>query len=388
MNSSNSKKGDEMDWEEEVETTTATTLTREPNAAWELLRETQIFVELPRTRGPRSSDCTRFVFLSDTHGRHEQVRLPPGDVLVHAGDFTRNGEIESVRSLSSYFEKQRLSFREIICIAGNHELTFHPRHYQEVWSEFHEECVDPAACRAALRNCVYLEDASHTTERDGGVGEIRVYGSPWTPRFFDWAFNLSRGRAIREKWRLIPDSTDVLITHGPPLGRGDCVTHNHRVNGKSGGRVGCVDLLEEVQQRVRPRVHAFGHIHEDRGCWYDGTTLYINASNVDLRCQPVHPCYVVDLPHDRTRPAMLVEPACKVQGRDLQSWFAERGFHNLAEYAAQRATHHQQQDDLPSGNELLDSHKQLCEALFLHRDYKARRNLQDALLQMYVESFG
>lgn len=27
-------------------------------------------------------------------------------------------------------------------------------------------------------------------------------------------------------------------------------------------RVGCVELLNTVQKRVRPKLHAFGHIHE------------------------------------------------------------------------------------------------------------------------------
>jgi len=79
------------------------------------------------------------------------------------------------------------------------------------------------------------------------------------PEFGGWGFNLPRGEACLEKWDLIPDDTDVLVTHGPPLGFGDSLQH--------GGRSGCVQLLHVVQERVRPKYHVFGHIHEGEGGW-------------------------------------------------------------------------------------------------------------------------
>ena len=74
------------------------------------------------------------------------------------------------------------------------------------------------------------------------------------PEFYGWAFNLPRGGACQAKWDLIPDKVDVLMTHGPPLGHGDTL--------QSGGRSGCVNLLHTIQQRVQPKYHIFGHIHE------------------------------------------------------------------------------------------------------------------------------
>jgi Icc-related predicted phosphoesterase len=72
------------------------------------------------------------------------------------------------------------------------------------------------------------------------------------------AFNLDRGQPCVDNWSLIPENTDVLMTHGPPFGYGDRTV--------SGFRCGCEDLLNIIQQReVPPRVHIFGHIHEDRG---------------------------------------------------------------------------------------------------------------------------
>ena len=75
------------------------------------------------------------------------------------------------------------------------------------------------------------------------------------PEFYDWAFNLPRGQACQDKWDLIPEGVDVLVTHGPPLGHGDLCT--------SGQRAGCLQLLHTVQ-KLRPKYHIFGHIHEGR----------------------------------------------------------------------------------------------------------------------------
>jgi len=85
---------------------------------------------------------------------------------------------------------------------------------------------------------------------------VKFYGSPWQPRFFDWAFNLDRGEEIKKKWDLIPMDTDVLITHGPPYGILD-LTHE-------GEKVGCEELMKAVL-RVQPKIHIFGHIHEAYG---------------------------------------------------------------------------------------------------------------------------
>lgn len=76
------------------------------------------------------------------------------------------------------------------------------------------------------------------------------------PEFGNWAFNLKRGSECLSKWNMIPDDTDILITHSPPLGHGDLVC--------SGVRAGCAELLATVQKRVKPKYHIFGHIHEGK----------------------------------------------------------------------------------------------------------------------------
>ena len=73
------------------------------------------------------------------------------------------------------------------------------------------------------------------------------------PEFGGWAFNLRRGKPCAEKWQLIPEEVDILISHGPPLGHGDQTF--------TGMQVGCADLIKEVRKK-KPLVHVFGHVHE------------------------------------------------------------------------------------------------------------------------------
>ena len=76
------------------------------------------------------------------------------------------------------------------------------------------------------------------------------------PEFGGWAYNLIRGDECQAKWLEIPTDTDFLITHGPPAGHGDLCRNKIRA--------GCVELLQEIQTRIQPQYHIFGHIHEGR----------------------------------------------------------------------------------------------------------------------------
>ena len=210
----------------------------------------------------------RIVAVADTHLFTDDLALPPGDLLVHCGDLCRQGDLAELAEAAAWLLAQPHPHK--IVIAGNHDWAF---------------VTDPAAARALLPGVTYLQDAAAT------INGLRVYGSPWQPRFFDWAFNLDRGAPLKAKWDLIPADTDVLITHGPPQGIGDLCY--------DGAKVGCEELLAALG-RVRPRVHVFGHIHEAYGTTElrhpDGrVTICVNASTCDLRYRAVNPPVVIDI---------------------------------------------------------------------------------------------
>lgn len=218
----------------------------------------------------------RVVCLSDTHSLHGQVRVPDGDVLIHAGDLSGNGQVPQIAKFIDWFAAQ--PHKHKVFIAGNHDFLFED---------------SPGMVRGLFdkRGLTYLQDSGAT------IDGLLFWGSPWQPRFLDWAFNLDRGPAISRKWDIIPQGTTVLITHGPPLGTLDRV--------HEGPHVGCGDLGRALD-RVRPAVHVFGHIHEGYGAEQRGPTLCVNASICTRNYKPTNPPIVVDLTWE-TGPAPVAE---------------------------------------------------------------------------------
>lgn len=211
----------------------------------------------------------RIVCLSDTHGHHADLDVPDGDLFVHAGDFTRRGRPEEVRAFGRFLAA--LPHRHKVVVAGNHDFLFQD---------------EPERARELLGDVTYLEDSGVTIEG------LEVWGSPWQPWFHDWAFNLPRGGPIAEKWALVPESTHVLVTHGPPHGTLDRTWLRKRV--------GCEELTRALA-RIRPRLHVFGHIHEDHGHLESNGTLFVNACNCDRGYRAVQAPQVVEWSGDGPR---------------------------------------------------------------------------------------
>ncbi len=159
---------------------------------------------------------------------------------------TRSGTLEQLEEVALWL--RGLPHRHKIVVAGNHDRAFE---------------TTPAPARRIFEGLIYLQDAA--IEIEG----VSFYGSPWQPWFHSWAFNVHRGPGLAEKWAKIPMNTDVLITHGPPKGIGDRCGMDERA--------GCEDLLARVRE-VEPKLHVFGHIHQDRGIWTHGPTTFVNAT--------------------------------------------------------------------------------------------------------------
>jgi Icc-related predicted phosphoesterase len=194
----------------------------------------------------------------------QPIAVPDGDVLIHAGDATFEGEAQEVRAFSAWFGA--LPHEHKIFVAGNHDFGF----------QFQRS----AAVGLLPAGCHYLEDSG--VEING----VRFWGSPWQPWFLSWAFNLPRGEALKKHWDLIPAGTDVLVTHSPPYGIHDWV--------ESGEHVGCEEMLKAVR-RVRPAFHVFGHIHGGYGIKTKNGTTFINASICDEGYQPVNAPIVFEI---------------------------------------------------------------------------------------------
>jgi predicted phosphodiesterase len=211
----------------------------------------------------------RIVLISDTHGLHHRMPpLPDGDLLIHAGDCTNRGAVDEVGEFLDWFGGRPHPHK--ILIAGNHDFLF--------------ERDAPRAESMVPTNVTYLRDSGLT------VDGVSIWGSPWQPWFYDWAFNLERGEEIAAKWRLIPDHTDILVTHGPPHGILD------QTAGRPPQAVGCEALSARLAELPRVKFHVFGHIHEAYGRVVRDGREYLNASICDLRYRPVNHPLVVEWP--------------------------------------------------------------------------------------------
>ena len=230
----------------------------------------------------------QIIAISDTHGKHRDVELPKGDVLVHAGDFTVHGEKSVTLDFVNWFSEQ--SFEHKIFISGNHDM----------WAESHEVELSRYASEQGVH---YLCNSS--VELEG----MKFWGSPKTPRFMDWAFMYSPGREAESQWSQIPATMDVIVTHGPPQGILDdlYVASDNKIDNDLGlasavgshspaqsQSVGCEALAKRVMQ-IKPRLHVFGHIHEAFGSVRVGRTQFVNASVMDRHYNLANSPHQLDL---------------------------------------------------------------------------------------------
>lgn len=196
--------------------------------------------------------------ISDTHGKQKYIDLPGGDILIHAGDATPRGSISDIIGFLNWFQAQPYTHK--ICISGNHDWG-----WEKNGALLEEE--------AKKRGIIYLNDSG--VEIEG----VHIWGSPVQPWFHHWAFNRYRGPDIKRHWDLIPENTELLITHGPPMDILDFTLGDRE-------HVGCQDLKDRIIGS-KVKCHIFGHIHEGRGTLDFMGTLFVNASCLNENYQVV-----------------------------------------------------------------------------------------------------
>jgi predicted phosphodiesterase len=211
----------------------------------------------------------RVCAISDIHGHLPEI--PECDLLLIAGDICNGFDLgRELPFVAGPFRTwlEEIPAKLIVGVAGNHDFIL----------QNHLDLVH----RLNL-NWVYLEDFGCVYEG------MKIWGSPWQPFFGGWAFNapeIDPGEEfLEEKFRRIPDDTDILVTHGPPVGFHDFVGRRN---------VGSVALNRHVQ-RVHPKLHVFGHIHVGYGVTHiEGVTL-ANVSQVDYTYELTNAPMLFDL---------------------------------------------------------------------------------------------
>lgn len=216
---------------------------------------------------------------SDTHTRHHAVELPPCDIAIFAGDLTSRGSRDDTERFLRWYSLQTQCKNKIF-IAGNHDINFDPKFEEEV-----EGSKWLPALLEAHDELIYLENSGVE------ILGLNIWGSPITPWFYGdrWAFNKYRGEEINEVWSTIPEDTDILVTHGPPMFKLDVVLGREDFH-----FLGCAELAKRVKY-IKPKLHIFGHIHTGNGIKEEDHTIYVNASILNEQYIPVYKPRIIDL---------------------------------------------------------------------------------------------
>jgi len=208
----------------------------------------------------------KLCIISDTHNKHKRLKLPEADAIIHCGDFTSEGKEHQVRDFLKWYSKLE-QYKHRLIIAGNHDWLF--------------ERAGMLARSLVPKNIHYLQD--NGVELDG----VYFYGTPVQKPFYNWAFNRPEEK-LAQHWAAIPDHTDVLITHDLPYSIMDLSVYD-------GTHCGSPSLYKEVLERIKPKIHCFGHVHSGYGIKIIENTTFINASNLDEDYMCVNDPIVIDI---------------------------------------------------------------------------------------------
>lgn len=227
------------------------------------------------------------VSISDLHG-FLPSNLPEGDILTICGDICpvkgSHSPTTQIYWLNNHFIPwiselvNSNKFKHAVFITGNHDFVFNSIHKNN----------NPLFTLNLPENIHYLFDNEITIE------DVRIYGTPWTPTFGNWAF-MHNEAILNNIFMKIPEGIDILLTHGPAYGYNDTILqYPERINGEQ--HIGSTALERHIK-RAKPKWLLAGHIHSGshsiEKCLTDYMDLskYINCVNVSIMDEDYNPTY-------------------------------------------------------------------------------------------------
>lgn len=216
--------------------------------------------------------------ISDSHSKERMLKVPYGiEMVIHAGDAgTYKSPTMNANGVLDFLSWYRsLDVPHKIFVAGNHD----------------------GSIEAGLISKNEFEGIHYLQHEAKTIAGLKFFGSPYSPSFNNWAFNVARHK-LGEYWKEIPDDTDILITHGPPAGVLDLTINEdgHPF------QCGCKSLWNRIKEIGTIKHHVFGHIHPESGCPNAGIlkinglhTTFINACVVNLQYNIENNGFVIDI---------------------------------------------------------------------------------------------
>lgn len=124
------------------------------------------------------------VCISDTH--NSGPNLPPGDILIHAGDLTQSGSLEELEASIAWLNSQPHPHK--IVVAGNHDRLLDRNCSRSKKATVERKGLD-------WGDCIYLDNDTTTITCTNGR-RLKIYGSPLSPRHGNWAFQYPRDQDV------------------------------------------------------------------------------------------------------------------------------------------------------------------------------------------------
>lgn len=203
--------------------------------------------------------------ISDTHNKHHYIdtrEFSTTDILIHAGDFTGNGNASQTLAFLQWYSDLNVPHK--ILVAGNHDFSACSEDFPSMLAQF--------------PSIMYLRNSSVTI--DGLV----IWGSPYSNQYGQWAF-MKQDNELAYIWQSIPDNVNIVITHGPAYGIADKVIN---AEGRD-PHVGSQSLRLRLEKLKKLKMHVTGHIHPGYGTYFTGKYITINGAQLDDHYQLISP---------------------------------------------------------------------------------------------------
>ena len=206
----------------------------------------------------------KLVCFSDAHWHFREVKVPSGDAVIYTGDWCSGDDIRNTIDFACFLGA--LPHKHKIVVPGNHDII--------------------AQKNYALTAQLFNNYGIHFLCDSGvNIAGVNIYGTPWTPLFNNWAF-MEPDEDLARRWKQIPNSVDVLLTHGPAFGILDVLPEVGSVGSKT---------LEEAVINKKPKYHIFGHIHSAHGKMESEHTYFYNVSVCNDDYQLIHKPTIIEV---------------------------------------------------------------------------------------------
>ena len=230
------------------------------------------------------------IFISDTHTKHKRLTLDSGDLLIFSGDCMSSGFSEmELLDFISWLNTLTQNYKYIVVLSGNHDRYMQAFPKEVIENLFYQNNGYEKGIR-------YIQDELIELDFEN-KGKLKIYGTPYQPYFYNWAWNISDSDKLYNIYNNIPENIDLLVTHCPSYGILD-KSHVKSLRNPTGEEpLGSKELQLRLSEMTNPpKYHCFGHIHGDGGKFQKiDKTTYINASVCDEMYNPINKIITLDI---------------------------------------------------------------------------------------------